>query len=104
MLTGYAYEELSEVSPDHRYLAYTMYDKDNDHFKLSVRDLNSGSLCNKPQADRVSSIAWAKNGQALLYVVTDDKKRPFRFTLLNIRFPNRVFGYKFDILFSQDLL
>ncbi|KAH6833743.1 Prolyl oligopeptidase family protein [Perilla frutescens var. hirtella] len=75
---GYAYEELSEVSPDHRYLAYTMYDKDNDYFKLSVRDLNFGSLCTKPQADRVSGIAWAKNGQALLYVVTDDKKRPFR--------------------------
>ncbi|KAK4393360.1 Dipeptidyl aminopeptidase BI [Sesamum angolense] len=75
---GYAYEELSEVSPDHRYLAYTMYDKDNDYFKLSVRDLNFGSLCSKPQADRVSSIAWAKDGQALLYVVTDDKKRPFR--------------------------
>ena len=104
LLTGYAYEELSEVSPDHRYLAYTMYDKDNDHFKLSVRDLNSGSLCNKPQADRVSSIAWAKNGQALLYAVTDDKKRPFRFILLNIRFPYWVFGYKFDVLFSQDLL
>ncbi|KAG8384469.1 hypothetical protein BUALT_Bualt04G0121000 [Buddleja alternifolia] len=75
---GYAYEELSEVSPDHRYLAYTMFDKDNDHFKLSVRDLNFGSLCSKPQADRVSSIAWAKDGQALLYVVTDNKKRPFR--------------------------
>ncbi|KAL3616466.1 hypothetical protein CASFOL_039856 [Castilleja foliolosa] len=75
---GYAYEELSEVSPDHRYLAYTMYDKDNDCFKLSVRDLNFGSLCDKPQANRVSSIAWAKDGQALLYVVTDDKKRPFR--------------------------
>lgn len=81
MLTGYAYEELSEISPDHRYLAYTMYDKDNDYFKLSVRDLNFGSLCNKPQADRVSGIAWAKNGQALLYVVTDDKKRPFRLVL-----------------------
>ncbi|KAL0377785.1 UNVERIFIED_CONTAM: Dipeptidyl aminopeptidase BI [Sesamum radiatum] len=75
---GYAYEELSEVSPDHHYLAYTMYDKDNDYFKLSVRDLNFGSLCSKPQADRVSSIAWAKDGQALLYIVTDDKKRPFR--------------------------
>ncbi|KAL7101258.1 hypothetical protein ACP275_08G044200 [Erythranthe tilingii] len=75
---GYAYEELSEVSPDHRYLAYTMYDKDNDYFKLSVRDLNFGSLCSKPQADRVSNIAWAKDGQALLYVVTDNKKRPFR--------------------------
>lgn len=75
---GYAYEELSEVSPDHRFLAYTMYDKDNDFYKLSVRNLNSGALCGKPQADRVSSLAWAKDGQALLYVVTDQKKRPCR--------------------------
>ncbi|CAI9110073.1 OLC1v1010037C1 [Oldenlandia corymbosa var. corymbosa] len=75
---GYAYEELSEVSPDHRYLAYTMYDKDNDYFKLSVRDLNFGSLCNKPQAECVSNVAWAKHGQALLYVVTNQDKRPYR--------------------------
>lgn len=75
---GYAYEELSEVSPDHRFLAYTMYDKDNDFFRLSVRNLNSGALCGKPQAERVSNLAWAKDGQALLYVVTDQKKRPYR--------------------------
>ncbi|CAL0313474.1 unnamed protein product [Lupinus luteus] len=75
---GYAYEELSEVSPNHLFLAYTMYDKDTDYFKLSVRNLNSGSLCSKPQADRVSNLAWAKDGQALLYVVTDQKKRPYR--------------------------
>ncbi|WCJ31037.1 Prolyl oligopeptidase family protein [Euphorbia peplus] len=75
---GYAYEELSEVSPDHRFVAYTMYDKDNDWFRLSVRNLNSGALCSKPQADRVSNVAWAKNGQALLYVVTDQRKRPCR--------------------------
>ncbi|XP_061352527.1 uncharacterized protein LOC133297406 [Gastrolobium bilobum] len=75
---GYSYEELSEVSPNHQFLAYTMYDKDNDYFKLSVRNLNSGSLCSKPQADRVSNLAWAKDGQALLYVVTDQKNRPHR--------------------------
>ncbi|GLT75252.1 hypothetical protein SLA2020_469880 [Shorea laevis] len=75
---GYAYEELSEISPDHKFLAYTMYDKDNDQFKLSVRNLNSGALCSKPQADHVSNLAWAKNGQSLIYVVTDKKKRPYR--------------------------
>ncbi|EEF40045.1 protease 2 [Ricinus communis] len=75
---GYAYEELSEVSPDHKFLAYTMYDKENDWFRLSVRNLNSGALCSKPQADRVSNLAWAKDGQALLYVVTDQYKRPCR--------------------------
>lgn len=75
---GYAYEELSEVSPDHRFIAYTMYDKDNDFFKLCVRDLNFGSLCSKPQADWVCNVAWAKGGQALLYVVTDQNKKPYR--------------------------
>lgn len=75
---GYAYEELSEISPDHKFLAYTMYDKDNDYFKLSVRNLNSGGLCSKPQADRVSNLAWAKDGNTLVYVVTDERKRPFR--------------------------
>ncbi|XP_062154161.1 uncharacterized protein LOC133862386 isoform X2 [Alnus glutinosa] len=75
---GYAYEELSEVSPDHKFLAYTMYDKDNDYFRLSVRNLNSGALCSKPQSERVSNLAWAKDGQALLYVVTDKNKRPYR--------------------------
>ncbi|EPS68394.1 hypothetical protein M569_06374 [Genlisea aurea] len=81
---GYAYEALSEVSPDHRYIAYTMYDKDTNCYKLSVRDLNFGSLCERPQANRVSGVAWAKNGQALLYVVTDNKMRPYRIYLSTI--------------------
>ncbi|XP_024978225.1 uncharacterized protein LOC112515565 isoform X2 [Cynara cardunculus var. scolymus] len=53
---GYAYEELSEVSPDHRFIAYTI----------------------KPQADWVCNVAWAMGGQALLYVVTDQNKKPYR--------------------------
>ncbi|ONK76002.1 uncharacterized protein A4U43_C03F22810 [Asparagus officinalis] len=75
---GYSYEELSEISPDHRFLAYTMYDKDKDCFTLSVRDLSTGSLCDKPHADRVSNLSWAMNGKALLYTVTNKDKRPFR--------------------------
>lgn len=54
LVIGYAYEELSEISPDHRFLAYTMYDKENDCFKLSVRDLSSSSLFKKPGVDRVA--------------------------------------------------
>ncbi|CAA6657766.1 unnamed protein product [Spirodela intermedia] len=75
---GYTYEELSEVSPDHRYLAYTLYDKDKDSFTLSVRDLASGTLFDKPQVDRVSNVAWAMDGKALLYVVTNQYRRPYK--------------------------
>ncbi|TQD95877.1 hypothetical protein C1H46_018515 [Malus baccata] len=53
---GYAYEELSKVSPDPRFIAYTMYDKEADLFRLSVRNLNSGGLCGKPKADPIWSI------------------------------------------------
>ena len=75
---GYSYEELSEVSPDHRFIAYTMYDKDKDSFTLLVRDLVTGTLCDKPRADRVSNISWAMNGKALVYVVTNEDRRPYR--------------------------
>ncbi|KAL9261164.1 Protease 2-like protein [Drosera capensis] len=67
---------VSEVSADHHHIAYTMYDKENDFFKLCARDLNTKTLCDKPQADRVANVAWAKSWQALLYVVTDQHKRP----------------------------
>uniref|UniRef100_A0ACD5YEL8 Uncharacterized protein n=1 Tax=Avena sativa TaxID=4498 RepID=A0ACD5YEL8_AVESA len=75
---GYSYEELSEVSPDHRFIAYTMYDKDKDSFTLLVRDLVTGTLCDKPRADRVSNISWAMDGKALVYVVTNEDRRPYR--------------------------
>ncbi|CAN4079603.1 unnamed protein product [Withania somnifera] len=41
-------------------------------------DLNFSSLCSNPQADWVSNIACGKDGQALLYVVTDHCTRPYR--------------------------
>ncbi|KAG0464927.1 hypothetical protein HPP92_019091 [Vanilla planifolia] len=75
---GYSYEELSEVSPDHHFVAYTMYDKEKDAFTLSVRDLATGTLLAKPRVDRVANLAWVMNGAALLYTVTNSDKRPCR--------------------------
>ncbi|XP_039117021.1 protease 2 [Dioscorea cayenensis subsp. rotundata] len=93
---GYAYEELSEISPDQRYLAYTMYDKDKDSFTLSVRDLATGSLCSKPQVDRVANLSWAMNGQALLYTVTNKDKRPHKI------FCNMLGSSKDDVLILEE--
>lgn len=55
-----------------------MYDKEKDSFTLSVRDLASGTLLDKPRADRVANLSWAMNGKALLYTVTNSEKRPHR--------------------------
>ncbi|KAL4572582.1 hypothetical protein LXL04_019362 [Taraxacum kok-saghyz] len=74
---SFAYEEVSEISIGHRFIAYTIYDKDTDFFELCIRDLNLGSLCSKPQVDWVCNVAWAKGGQALVYVVTNQNKKPY---------------------------
>lgn len=55
-----------------------MYDKDKDSFTLMVRDLVTGTLCDKPRADRVSNISWAMDGKALVYIVTNEDRRPYR--------------------------
>ncbi|KAE8697339.1 putative molybdopterin cofactor sulfurase [Hibiscus syriacus] len=79
---GYAYEELSEISPDHKFLAYTMYDKDNDYFKLSVRNLNSGGIALSDPFSGMT-LAWESEGivhcilkhhQGYFYLFTDAAK------------------------------
>lgn len=55
-----------------------MYDKDKDSFTLMVRDLVTGTLYDKPCADRVSNISWAMDGKALVYIVTNEERRPYR--------------------------
>jgi protease II len=55
-----------------------MYDKDKDSFTLMVRDLVTGTLHDKPCADRVSNISWAMDGKALVYIVTNEERRPYR--------------------------
>ncbi|KAK6931502.1 hypothetical protein RJ641_003295, partial [Dillenia turbinata] len=49
-----------------------MYDKDNDYFKLSVRDLNSGSLLDKPQTDRVSNISMGQGMFCSMFGSTEE--------------------------------
>ena len=49
-----------------------------DSFTMAVKDLGSGLTLEKPQTDRVSNVAWAMNRKALLYVVTDHYRRPYK--------------------------
>lgn len=75
---GYVYLETWEISPDHHFLAYTVYLKEKDFFTLFIKDLRSNRLHHKPTVDRVASLAWAKDGYSLLYTVTNSSKRPYR--------------------------
>nr|KAJ0223977.1 hypothetical protein LSAT_V11C200082240 [Lactuca sativa] len=67
-LLGYAYEEVSEVSPHRRFIAYTMYDKDNDFFKLCFLFVASHKL--------IGSVMWhGLKGVKHCYTLSLIKKR-----------------------------
>jgi len=66
-----------EPSDDARLLAYTIDTTGFRLYTLFVKDLSTGSLL-PDRVERVNSVAWAADGKALLYVVEDAAKRPYR--------------------------
>jgi len=73
---SYAELGVREVSPDGRYLAYSVDFSGDEVYQLRVRDLAAGA----DLPDRIErtyyGLAWAADSRALLYVVTDAAYRP----------------------------
>jgi oligopeptidase B len=66
--------EAFAVSPDGRYLAYTIDVSGFRNFILHVRDLHSGELGPEHRA-QVGSLAWSADSRTLFYTTTDHAKR-----------------------------
>jgi oligopeptidase B len=64
-----------EVSPDGRYLAFSLDDTGFRDYTLQIKDLLSGDLLSE-RIEKVKSAAWASDSQTLFYTVDDDTKRP----------------------------
>ncbi|KAH9311848.1 hypothetical protein KI387_026883, partial [Taxus chinensis] len=75
---GYAYEEMCEISPDHRFVAYAIYVVDKGFFTLCVKDLKTASLHHKPKVDSIDTLSWSKDGRTLFYTVTNNLRRPYQ--------------------------
>jgi oligopeptidase B len=66
----------SEVSPDHRYLAFAVDFSGDEAHTLCVRDLATGRLFAERIANTGTSLAWADD-DTLFYVVVDEARRPW---------------------------
>jgi oligopeptidase B len=68
----------SEVSPNHRLLAYSVDTSGAEEFTLYIKDLTTGQHL----ADRIQKtshgLAWANDSRTLFYTVLDDARRPCR--------------------------
>lgn len=64
-----------EVSPDGRYLAFSLDETGFREYTLQIKDLRSGEMLAK-KFEKTSSVAWASDSRTLFYTLEDDTKRP----------------------------
>ncbi|CAA0825569.1 Prolyl oligopeptidase family protein [Striga hermonthica] len=75
---GYVHVGTCRVSPDHRFLAYTLDTKGNEQFHLQIKDLTNNSILHQHEVEGVVSLAWAQDGCTLFYTSCDQNQRPYR--------------------------
>ncbi len=68
----------SEVSPDHRLLAYSVDTSGAEEFTLYIKDLATGELLSERIERTSQSVAWANDSRTLFYTVLDQARRPCR--------------------------
>ena len=68
----------SDVSPDHRLLAYSVDTSGAEEFTLYIKDLTTGELLSERIARTSHGVAWANDSRTLFYTVLDEARRPCR--------------------------
>ncbi len=66
------------ISPNHRFLAYSLDDDGSESFTLYIKDLEKKELLPEKFINTSYSATWASDNQTLFYTVLDDMKRPYR--------------------------
>lgn len=66
------------VSPDHRWLAFSLDRLGDETFELWVLDMHSGSLTELPFDACDGSLTWANDSQTLFFVTLDETHRPYQ--------------------------
>ncbi|HJR17022.1 MAG TPA: S9 family peptidase [Gemmatimonadales bacterium] len=69
---------VTEVSPDHRFLAYAVDTSGAEEFTLYLKDLTTGELLAETMPGTSPGVAWANDSRTLFYTVLDSARRPCR--------------------------
>jgi oligopeptidase B len=77
---GHTYCEVGAftVSPDHRYLAYSIDYTGRERYRVYVKDLSNGNIITDGPAAAYYQAVWAQDSRTLFYTVLDKTFRPYR--------------------------
>lgn len=67
-----------EISPDQRYLAYSVDLSGAEHFTLHLKDLRTGQHLSESIPDTYYTLEWANDSRTLFYTTLDAAARPYR--------------------------
>ncbi|VAI33397.1 unnamed protein product [Triticum turgidum subsp. durum] len=73
---GYVHIGSCRISPDHRFLAYTLDTSGGELFSLEVKDLPSKHVIFSLPDKGIVSLAWTHDSENLFYTVCDETLRP----------------------------
>ncbi len=65
-----------EVSPDHKFLAYTLDTTGGESYDLFVRELATGAVIDGPISGLSADVEWANDSRTLFYLPLDEQMRP----------------------------
>jgi oligopeptidase B len=69
---------VTEVSPDHRLLAYSADISGGEEYTLFIKDLVTGNLLAESVPRTSLGVAWANDSRTLFYTLLDQARRPYR--------------------------
>ena len=78
LAAGQAYFRVgvSRVSPDHRWLAYSVDTSGNESFTLHIKELATGRILPGQIGGTAHSVEWAADNQTIFYSVLNETHRP----------------------------
>lgn len=66
------------VSPNHRFLAYTIDLNGSEHFTVHVKDLETGSVLHDSLQEADTAIEWYADSATFLYMILDETRRAYK--------------------------
>ncbi|MBC7474262.1 MAG: S9 family peptidase, partial [Candidatus Sericytochromatia bacterium] len=66
-----------KVSPDHKYLAYSIDNDGSESYTLFVKEIDT-DIHLKDEIKNSSSVEWLNDNSTILYSILDDSKRPYQ--------------------------
>ncbi|MFT0212093.1 S9 family peptidase [Pseudomonas sp. F1_0610] len=80
LLAGEGFFDLGSlnISPNHRYMAYSLDTTGSEVYRLFIKDLKTNKTTELPFTECDGSFVWANNSRHFFFAVLDEMHRPYR--------------------------